>query len=71
MPFGRRVPVAERPVVFASREQARRDAISAHRALPGQIAYWAQVGRAALDNPDLPVSFRRRAGHYRSGAGHP
>lgn len=23
----------------------------------GQIEYWSKVGRAALDNPDLPVSF--------------
>ena len=38
-------------------EQARSDAISEHRTIPGQIEYWAQVGRAALDNPDLPVSF--------------
>lgn len=38
-------------------EQARSNAISAHRTIPGQIEYWAQVGRAALDNPDLPVSF--------------
>lgn len=38
-------------------EQARGDAIAEHRTIPGQIEYWARVGRAALDNPDLPVSF--------------
>ena len=32
-------------------------ASAAHRSLPKQIEYWAKVGRAALDNPDLPVSF--------------
>jgi hypothetical protein len=37
-------------------EQARSDAASEHRAIPGQIEYWAKVGRAALDNPNLPVS---------------
>ena len=37
--------------------QARVDAKSEHRTIAGQIEYWAQVGRAALDNPDLPVSF--------------
>ena len=26
-----------------------------HRTIVGQIQYWAMVGRAALDNPDLPV----------------
>jgi hypothetical protein len=38
-------------------EQAKTDALSEHRTIPGQIEYWAKVGRAALDNPDLPVSF--------------
>lgn len=38
-------------------EQARSEAQAEHRTIAGQIAYWATVGRAALDNPDLPVSF--------------
>ncbi len=38
-------------------EQARTDAVSEHRTIPGQIEYWARVGRAAVDNPGLPVSF--------------
>lgn len=38
-------------------EQARCDAAAEHRTIPGQIEYWAKVGRAVLDNPDLPVSF--------------
>ena len=38
-------------------EQAKSHAASEHRTIPGQIEYWAKVGRAALDNPDLPVSF--------------
>jgi hypothetical protein len=38
-------------------DQARSDANGEHRTIPGQIEYWARVGRAALDNPDLPVSF--------------
>ena len=25
----------------------------------GQIEFWAKVGKAALDNPDLPVDFVR------------
>ncbi len=38
-------------------EQARAEATIEHRSIAGQIEYWAKVGRAALDNPDLPVSF--------------
>lgn len=38
-------------------DQARTEAVSEHRTIAGQIEYWAKVGRAALDNPDLPVSF--------------
>ena len=38
-------------------DQARCEAVSEHRTIAGQIEYWAKVGRAALDNPDLPVSF--------------
>jgi len=38
-------------------EQAKQDAVLEHRSIAGQIEYWARVGRAALDNPDLPVSF--------------
>ena len=38
-------------------EQAKTVAAAEHRTIPGQIEYWAKVGRAALDNPDLPVSF--------------
>ena len=38
-------------------DQAKADALAEHRTVPGQIEFWAKVGRAALDNPDLPVSF--------------
>jgi hypothetical protein len=38
-------------------DQAKSDAVANHRTIAGQIEYWAKVGRAALDNPDLPVSF--------------
>ncbi|MFW8566859.1 ParD-like family protein [Orrella sp. 11846] len=38
-------------------ENARSEAMIEHRTIAGQIEYWAKVGRAALDNPDLPVSF--------------
>ena len=38
-------------------EQAKADATAEHRTIAGQVEFWAKVGRAALDNPDLPVSF--------------
>jgi hypothetical protein len=38
-------------------EQAKADALIEHRSIAGQIEFWAKVGRAALDNPDLPVTF--------------
>jgi hypothetical protein len=38
-------------------EQAKTEAQIEHRTIAGQIEFWAMVGRAALDNPDLPVSF--------------
>ena len=38
-------------------EMARTEAKVEHRTIAGQIEYWATVGRAALDNPDLPAGF--------------
>lgn len=38
-------------------DQAKTDALSEHRTIAGQIEYWAKIGRAAIDNPDLPASF--------------
>lgn len=38
-------------------DQAKSDATAEHRTISGQIEYWAKLGRAALDNPDLPLSF--------------
>lgn len=40
-------------LVHAARVAARAEC----RTVRGQVEYWAKVGRAALDNPDLPVSF--------------
>ena len=36
---------------------ARTAARAEHRTLQGQIEYWARVGKANLENPDLPVDF--------------
>lgn len=38
-------------------DQARAAAKAEFRTVQGQIEFWAKVGRAALDNPDLPASF--------------
>lgn len=38
---------------------ARKVAKAEHRSIPNQIEFWAQIGRCALDNPDLPTEFIR------------
>jgi hypothetical protein len=38
-------------------EQAQHKAETEHRSAVEQIEFWAKLGRAALENPDLPVSF--------------
>lgn len=36
---------------------ARAAAKAEFRTVQGQLEFWAKVGRAALDNPELPASF--------------
>ncbi len=38
-------------------KEARAAAKAEFRTVQGQVEFWARVGRAALDNPDLPASF--------------
>ena len=38
-------------------EQAKNEAKAEHRTIAGQIEFWATVGKAAIDNPELPVDF--------------
>ena len=38
-------------------DAARSAAKAQHRTLQGQIEYWARVGKANLETPDLPVDF--------------
>ena len=40
-------------------EDAKKIAKAECRSIPGQIEFWAKVGKCALDNPDLPVEFVR------------
>jgi Protein of unknown function (DUF3423). len=38
-------------------EKARQAALIEQRTIAGQIEYWANIGRVALENPDLPTHF--------------
>lgn len=40
-------------------QAAKRSATAECRSVPQQIEFWARVGKAALDNPDLPIDFVR------------
>jgi hypothetical protein len=45
------------PIDLTLYQQAEHDAQLSHRTVAQQIEFWARVGRAALENPDLPVNF--------------
>jgi len=36
-------------------EVAKTVAAAEHRSVPKQIEYWARIGKAVLDNPDMPL----------------
>lgn len=38
-------------------EMARPHAAAEHRSVPKQIEYWARLGKAIDDNPELPLQF--------------
>ena len=40
-------------------EQAISYAHAEKRTIAGQLEFWALIGKAALDNPDLPIDFVR------------
>jgi hypothetical protein len=40
-------------------EQAKSVSKAECRTIAGQLEFWAKVGKAALDNPDLPIEFVR------------
>jgi hypothetical protein len=48
------MPVRIEPNLY---NRAKKEAAIEHRTIAGQIEFWAQVGRACIDNPDLPVNF--------------
>ena len=43
----------EDDLYISARDQAKAE----HRTIAGQIEFWAKVGRAALDIPDLTIDF--------------
>ena len=40
-------------------DSAKSHANAERRTIAGQIEFWALIGKAALDNPDLPIDFVR------------
>ncbi len=38
-------------------EMAKPHAAAEHRSVPKQIEYWARLGKAVDENPDLPLQF--------------
>ena len=36
-------------------EAAKPYAAAEHRSVPQQIEYWARIGEAVIDNPDMPL----------------
>lgn len=36
-------------------DDAKIVALTEHRSVPKQIEYWARIGKAVLDNPELPL----------------
>jgi len=36
-------------------DAAKISAAAEHRSVPKQIEYWARIGKAVLDNPDVPL----------------
>ncbi|MEN6567822.1 MAG: hypothetical protein ABFC57_16185 [Veillonellales bacterium] len=40
-------------------EDAKRTAAAEFRTVPLQVAFWAKIGKIALENPDLPIELIR------------
>lgn len=48
------VPIRINETIYKAAKQV---ANAECRSIPGQIEFWAKVGRCALDNPELPTEF--------------
>ncbi len=40
-------------------DQAKHYGVIEHRSVPKQIEYWSQIGKIAIENPDLPFAMIR------------
>jgi hypothetical protein len=50
------VPIRIDEMIYS---EAKKVARAEFRSIPHQIEFWAQIGKSALDNPDLPIEFVR------------
>jgi len=50
------VPIRINDAIY---HEAKKIAKAECRSIPNQIEFWAQIGKCALDNPDLPIEFVR------------
>lgn len=48
------IPIRIDEVIY---NEAKKTARAEHRSIPGQIEFWAMMGKCALENPDLPIEF--------------
>ena len=48
------IPIRIDEIIY---NEAKKVARAECRSIPGQIEFWAMVGKCALDNPDLPIEF--------------
>ena len=48
------IPIRIDEIIY---NEAKKTARAGCRSIPGQIEFWAMIGKCALDNPDLPIEF--------------
>ena len=48
------IPIRINAVIY---NEAKKVARAEYRSIPNQIEFWAMIGKAALENPDLPIEF--------------
>jgi hypothetical protein len=48
------IPIRIDEVIY---NDAKKVARGECRSIPGQIEFWARIGKCALENPDLPIDF--------------
>ena len=48
------VPIRIHETIY---NEAKKVARAEYRSIPNQIEFWANIGKCALENPDLPIEF--------------